>query len=224
MRAFNIDLVKQYVKLPSEFELDVENFNRAKLFINEYVILPIIGQALYNKLASTFIAPIIEWQAGDTAVIGAYYEYEGSYWKALTATETNPVAGSNWAKSTLAYLWARKVVPAYCYALEFQLYMQANASLEGNSIQVYTSEAAVLASSQEANRKRTMLTTQRETVLNAIKAQLKEYNYTLDGITYATPKSAINSGCTMCNIDCTNACRSANSSSQIFEILSNAKR
>jgi len=63
MRAFNIDLVKQYIKLPSEFELDVESFNRAKLFINEYVILPIIGQALYNKLASTFIAPIIERQA-----------------------------------------------------------------------------------------------------------------------------------------------------------------
>jgi hypothetical protein len=206
MRAFNIALVKQYVKLPSEFELDVESFNRAKLFVNDYILLPVIGQTLYTKLANTFIEPITEWQSGDTAVIGDYYEYEGAYWKALTATNTNPIAGANWSKSQLAYLWAKKIVPAYCYSLEFELFNQANANLEGNSVQVYVTDSAVLASREETNRKRTVLTSKREVVIEAIKAQLREYNYTLDGILYPMPKGMINADCCYCNIDCSGRC------------------
>lgn len=221
MKAFNLELVKQYVKLPSEFELDADSFNRAKLFVNDYILLPIIGQALYTKLANTFAAPIIEWQAGDTAVIGAYYEYEGSYWRATNATTNNPVAGTDWSKSQLAYLWAKKIVPAYCYAVEFELFNQANASLEGNSVQVYASESAVLANAQEVNRKRTVLTSKREVVLEAIKAQLREYNYTLDGIIYPMPKGLINASCTRCNIDCSGACHTTtiSNTSQIFSVI-----
>jgi len=206
MRAFNIELVKQYVKLPSEFELDVESFNRAKIFVNDYIILPVIGQTLYTKLATTFIEPITEWQSGGTAVIGNYYEFEGMYWIALTATTSNPIAGVNWSKSQLAYLWAKKIVPAYCYSLEFELFNQANASLEGNSVQVYVTDSAVLANSTEVNRKRTVLTSKREVVIEAIKAQLREYNYTLDGILYPMPKGLINANCMWCNIDCSGRC------------------
>lgn len=206
------DQIRQYVQIDVQLRNQPDELQRVLNIINEFKLIPALGNALYTALNNDKLPLMQLFEAGNTAIVGNYYRFEDKFYRCLVQTTSTPIQAPNsYAVSQLAYLFDRKLIAYLAFSVEYELLKTANVMHQAGSLVAVEVGQAVQAAERQMQSRKALAADNMAMALTAIYAQVREWNNTIDGVVYTLPNGYNGVGnfecCSQCTYRCVDSCR-----------------